>query len=280
MTLPPASGAWPPFVLTLLSRDPVWIRAADEAGVQRIGLDLERMGKHQRQGRLPGARISDHTFDDLRALGAMNLRARKFARLNPLHGGSKDEVETALALGAQSLMLPSFRSEQDAETFVGLVAGRAEALLLLERAAAVARLDEIVRVAGVAEIMVGLNDLHLDLGLVSPMDVAGSELLDRIGDKVRAAGLRFGFGGVARPDDRDLPVPADLILARYAQVGARSAWLARSFFNGGLTPEGFPAALQALRARLDHWFAQPREALARARAQWRAPAQKRTPEAR
>jgi hypothetical protein len=61
---------------------------------------------------------------------------------------------------------------------------------------------------------------------------------------------------VAHPDSDDLPVPADLVLARYAQLGAQSAWISRSFFHGGLTPDKFAGALSALHARLAWWFAQ------------------------
>ena len=43
------------FRLTLISRDPDLIRAADGAGIDRIGIDIERLGKRERQADdLPG----------------------------------------------------------------------------------------------------------------------------------------------------------------------------------------------------------------------------------
>jgi hypothetical protein len=244
------------FTLTLISREPAWIEAADAARVQRIGIDIERLGKAARQGHVPDARISNHTLDDLRTVASRVRHAAVFARLNRLHEGTKHEVDAAIALGAQSLMLPGFRTANEVARFVDLVAGRAEVLLLLETSTAVARLHDVLRVRGVAEIMVGLNDLHLELQLASPLEVAASDLLRWIADQVRGAGIRFGFGGVAQPQCNDLPVPSDLVLSRFAQVGGRSAWISRSFFRNGLTPSDFGAALAALRSRLAFWFAQ------------------------
>jgi 2-keto-3-deoxy-L-rhamnonate aldolase RhmA len=258
-------GATIPFTLTLLSRDPAWIEAADAAGVERIGIDIELIGKANRQSHVAGGtRISGHTLADLRTVTPLVQHALPFVRVNPPNLGTRNEVEEALALGARSLMLPYFRSVQEAARFVELVAGRAEVVLLVETGAALARLHDMVRIPGVDEIMVGMNDLHIDLRLASPMEIAASELLHTIAGQVREAGIRFGFGAVARPESEDLPVPSDLLLARYARLGARSALISRSFFRGGLTPSEMNAALARLRSRLAFWFAQPPEALAAA----------------
>jgi hypothetical protein len=169
-----------------------------------------------------------------------------------LHPGSRDEVETALALGARALMLPQFHTAREAETFVDLIADRAAPLLLLETTTAVDNLHAITAVEGVSEIMVGLNDLHLALGLSSHFELVASDLLARIAHTVRNAGIRFGFGGVARVDDDSLPVPPDLVLAQYARLHATSAWLSRSFFRG-LQPHQIAPAVHALRHRLAYW---------------------------
>jgi len=241
------------FALTLLTTDPAWIRAAAAAGVQRVGVDIERRGKRARQCRWLDARISNHRLEQLRTVAAHAGDAKVFVRLNPLHAGTPREVERAISLGAMSLMLPQFRSATEAARFVDFVAGRAEVLLLLETAPALARIREISSVSGVDEIMVGLNDLHHELGLRSGMELAASSLLEHAAQEVRGAGVRFGFGGVSRPDAQGLPLSPDLLLARHAALGSGSAWIARSFFCGGLEPEEFPAAVSALRTRLAWW---------------------------
>jgi citrate lyase beta subunit len=242
----------PQFILTAITSDPQVVRAASAAGVERIGIDIERLGKAARQGHIPHARISAHQLEDLRAVTANIRGAEVFARLNPLHPGSRDEVETALALGARALMLPQFHTAREAETFIDLIAGRAAAILLLETTAAIENLPAITAVTGVSEIMVGLNDLHLALGLSSHFELVADDVLARIAHTVHNAGIRFGFGGVARFDDDSLPVPPDLVLAQYARLQATSAWLSRSFFRG-LQPHQIAPAVHALRQRLDYW---------------------------
>jgi hypothetical protein len=250
------------FLLTLLSRDPAVIRAADLAGVDRIGIDIERLGKRERQGHIANARISDHELADLQAVTANVRRAEIFIRINPFHTGTADEVERALALGGRVLMLPYFTTAYEAAAFVDAVAGRATVMLLLETAAAAARLHEILAVAGVSEIMVGLNDLHQTLGLANHFEILTSDLMVAIARQVRDAGLRFGFGGVGRPGDISLPIPADLVLAQYPRLGGSSAWIARSFFKPGDAPEDLAVEIARLRAALDYWFEQPNSVLA------------------
>ncbi|WP_009960086.1 aldolase/citrate lyase family protein [Verrucomicrobium spinosum] len=245
------------YTFTLLSRDPAWIAAADSAGVARIGIDIERLGKHERQRHIPDARISDHELSDLSQVVASIRHARPFIRLNPLHAETQREIDTAIALGARAIMLPQFQCAAEAHRFVDWIDGRAEALLLLETAGAFLELKAVVSIPGVSELMVGLNDLSQSMGLCHPMQMAASPVLDDISRITREAGLAFGFGGVAAPGIEGLahlPVPADLLLARYACLGARSAWLARSFVNH-LTPATLPDALDQLCERLNHWFA-------------------------
>jgi hypothetical protein len=244
------------FILTAIACDPEIVRAADEAGVDRIGIDIEQVSKCRRQADLPGARISDHRLDDLALVVRNVAHAQIFIRVNPIHAGSREEIEKALLLGAQVVMLPYFSTAREAACFVDLVGGRARPVLLVETAAAVARLREILAVAGVEEIMVGLNDLHLSLGLSSPFEVVTSDLLSMVAERVRGAGKHFGFGGLARIDDTTLPVAPDLVYAQYPRLGATSAWLSRSFFRG-IAPGEIACAVVGLRGRLAYWACQP-----------------------
>ncbi len=54
------------FILTLFTNDVELARRADEAGINRIGLDLERIGKAERQQHLK-TWISDHEEHELPA---------------------------------------------------------------------------------------------------------------------------------------------------------------------------------------------------------------------
>src|SRR5688500_12265371 len=87
------------FLFTLWTNEPALAREADGAGVDRIGVDLERLGKAERQaGR--GTWVSPHTEEDLLRVAAVLTHATLFVRTNPVHEGSAAEVERVLAAGA------------------------------------------------------------------------------------------------------------------------------------------------------------------------------------
>src|SRR3954463_16776304 len=114
------------FRFTLITNDPVVGARADAAGVDRIGVDIERLNKAGRQGHIATARISDHELPDLDRLGPVVRRAALFGPPTPRPAGSMREVEAALAHRARVLMLPFFTAADEVERFGRLVAGRAE----------------------------------------------------------------------------------------------------------------------------------------------------------
>jgi hypothetical protein len=253
------------FTLTAITRDPAIARRADEAGVDRIGVDVERLVKHDRQGHIPNARISDHDLSDLSALRRCVRHAALFARLDSMHARSGDEIDAAIGAGASVLMLPFFTRPSEVERFVRLVDGRARVVLLLETAAAVARLHDILEVDGIAEVMVGLNDLQLSSGLANPFEVVVSDVMAAVSRQVLERGCAFGFGGLARLGDVTLPVPPDLVIAQHARLGSTSAWLSRSFFGGSMDGLDLGAEVAKLRGRIEFWSSQPPETLTRER---------------
>jgi hypothetical protein len=107
---------------------------------------------------------------------------------------------------------------------------------------------------------VGLNDLGLSFRAENPFELAVSDVLALVSDRVRARGLAFGFGGVAHPDDAGLPIPPDQVLALHALLGSTGAWLSRSFL-ARRTPAELPQAVAELRERLQVWREQPETVL-------------------
>ena len=85
-------------VLTLWTDDAALAARADAAGVDRVGIDIERLGKPERQRGLK-TWISPHRIDALPRLRAAMPRSRLFARTNPMHRGTAREVEALLAAG-------------------------------------------------------------------------------------------------------------------------------------------------------------------------------------
>jgi hypothetical protein len=249
------------FVLTLWTSDPTLAARADAAGIDRIGVDLERLGKAERQRGL-GTWVSPHTLDDLARVGAALTDADLFVRLDPLHDATPAQIDAVIGLGARVVMLPMVATAAEAARFVRLVGGRARVVPLVETAPALAAVGELAAVPGVDEIHIGLNDLALSLGLTSRWQILAGDRLLEAARAVQAAGKRFGFGGIGGVLDDRLPIPADLIYAEYARVGATAALIARAFPTAG----DLTRAVAHARERLDGWRAEGPGALAAAHA--------------
>src|SRR5262245_29835678 len=161
------------FKLTLLTADPVLAARADQAGVDRIGVDLERIGKAERQAG-QDTRLSEHQITDLPSIWRAITNAALYARLNPIHKGTRGDIENAIAFGAQVLMLQYLGTVREVETFITAVAGRAHVIILIETAAGLTRMRDILAVAGIDEVMAGLNDLRLELGVRNHFEVLAS----------------------------------------------------------------------------------------------------------
>lgn len=211
-----------------ITNDPRIARIAEDAGVDRIFIDLESVGKQLRQGGMNTVQ-SDHTLADIRAVRPAVTRAELLVRVNPIYDWSREEIDAAIANGADALMLPYFHRVDQVETFLGYVNRRARTILLVETPEAVERLDEILALEGIDEFHIGLNDLHLGYGQRFLFEPLADGTVDRIAAKFRARGIPFGFGGIARIGRGTLP--AEHILAEHIRLGSQAVILSRSFCN-------------------------------------------------
>lgn len=250
-------------IISFWTNDPKRAAWAAAGGVDRIGLDLETLGKEDRQRGLP-TWISPHTIADLDVIRPHLGGAELFVRCNSLHAGLADEIDQLIELRVQRLMLPNFKSAAEVGVFLRLVDGRAAVTPLIERAAALECAADLASM-GVEEVHVGLNDLSIDFGLQNRLVVLASDELTAFAQEARAAGIRFGVGGLGRVLDESLPVPSDLVFAQNARLGANGALLARSFFADSMTAARFVVEMFKLRQRLAYWREQPAAALEAAR---------------
>jgi|694.fasta_scaffold79069_2 hypothetical protein len=250
------------FRLTLLTTNAEEAAEANRAGIQRIGVDLETIGKKRRQSG-HDTRLSYHSWEDLERIAKGINGDRLFVRINPPHRGTEQEVETALDLGVAVIMLPYFNTELEAADFARFVRGRAYTMLLVETPRSIVRICEIAAVSGVDEIMIGLNDIRLGMNLVG-MEFVCSAYMSTISDVVHQARKAFSFGGLGR-HDQDLPTNPDLIYAQYPRLGAQGSWLARSFFKDVPDDWTLEKGVQTLRERLSFWASKSDEELLEAR---------------
>lgn len=202
------------------------------AGVDRIFVDLEFLGKLERQGHLDTV-ISRHSLEDVSRMRPVLPSGTLLVRVNPIHEGSQREINEVIARGADIVMLPMFHSPKDVEVCVRAVGGRARTCLLVETVGAVRTLRECVRIPGVDEVHIGLNDLHLALKQRFMFQPLADGLVDEVCGILRAEGIPFGIGGVARVGEGLLP--AELLLAEHARLGSSAAILSRTFHRQALT---------------------------------------------
>jgi len=123
----------------------------------------------------------------------------------------------------------------------------------VETGAAAMRLHELVKLDGIDEIHIGLNDMHLDLSLANHFEILTSGFVDMLAEIILAAGIPFGFAGVGRAKDEHLPVPPDLIYSYYPRVRATRALIARSFYMPDYRKLDLGAEVIAAREMLDYW---------------------------
>lgn len=212
--------------LMILMADPESAKQAQEAGVDRVFYDLEYIGKESRQhGR--NTVKSMNSIDDIPAVRKVLDSTELLVRTNPIHAYTKMEVDKAIEYGADVLMLPMVMDQHDVEQFVSYVNGRCKVCIMIETAAALARLDKIIAVPGVDEIFIGLNDLHISMGLTFMFELLSDGLVEYIANKCNKAGMPFGFGGIARIGEGDLP--SDYILGEHVRLGSQSVILSRTF---------------------------------------------------
>lgn len=252
-----------PFELCLITADPALATLAWQAGVERVFVDLETLGKAERQ-RGQGLFLTDATPDDLSLVRAAFRGDGLLVRINPLHEGTAAELDAVLARGADIIMLPMARRLEEVSEFVRLVDKRARTSLLLETKDALDAIEQIATLPALDEVHVGLNDLRLSLGSGSLFSAILDGHIARVAKACETSGMRFGFGGVTRPADDDLPVPPDCIIAELVRYGARMALLGRSFkrgLKGTADLAGFKAGVESIRARSRYWANEPPAAL-------------------
>ncbi|MCA9003784.1 MAG: hypothetical protein KDA70_00820 [Planctomycetaceae bacterium] len=198
----------------------------DQCGVHCIFIDLELLGKVERQGGRDTV-ISHHKVENISRVKDAVKNAEVLVRLNPLNPQSSVEIESALDQGADALMLPMFRSLEEIEWFCDRVNSRARVVPLVETIGAMNQLDQIVQLPDVSQIHIGLNDLHLDMELKFMFELMSNGTVDQMSGICRRAGIPFGIGGISTMDQG--LVSGRLVLSAHARLGSEWVILSRSF---------------------------------------------------
>ena len=218
--------------LMYITNRPDIAQIAETAGVDRIFVDMEFIGKDERQKGLDTVK-SRHTFLDIANIKQAVEMAEVLARINPIHDplpdypGSAVEIDRTIAAGADIIMLPYFKTPEEVRTFLKLVNGRARTMLLLETREAVEHVDEILSIPGIDEIHIGINDLSISYGKRFMFELLADGTVEQLCFKFRKKGIPFGFGGIASLGNGLLP--SEYVIKEHYRLGSTCVILSRSF---------------------------------------------------
>lgn len=219
--------------LMYITNRPEIAQIAESAGVNRIFIDLEYIGKSERQSGMDTVQ-SHHTLNDIKKIAKAIECADLLVRVNPIHEATKEycssqeEIDEAIVNGGKIIMLPYFKTADEVRTFIDLVDNRAKTMLLLETPEAVEEIDEILKL-DFDEIFIGLNDLSLGYGKKFMFELLADGTVEELCYKFKKKGIPYGFGGIASLGQGMLP--AEKIIAEHYRLGSTSVILSRSFCN-------------------------------------------------
>lgn len=220
--------------LMYITNQPQIAQIAESSGVDRIFVDMEYIGKAERQGGLDSVQ-NHHTIDDVRNIKRAVQTAGVLVRVNPIHEAtdkytsSKEEIDAAINAGADIIMLPFITSAKEVEDFLRYVDGRAKTMPLIETPQAVEVMDDILSLHGVDEIYIGLNDLSIGYHRKFMFELLADGTVEKLCLKCKLKGIPYGFGGIASLGKGMLP--SEYIIREHYRLGSTCAILSRSFCN-------------------------------------------------
>jgi 2-keto-3-deoxy-L-rhamnonate aldolase RhmA len=256
-----------PFDLFLFSADPAAVESAVAAGVAGAVIDWERVGKRHRQA---GAdtQIGEDTIDDLARVRAATS-AKILCRIDHTPALLDEQIEAAVAAGADEVMLPMVRSASEAEQVLDDAGGRCGVGILIETASALEDLDALSSLP-LTRTYVGLNDLAIERGSQNIFE----PLVDGPVDEIRAEfAMPFGLAGLTVVEG-GTPIPARLLIGELVRLGCTFSFLRRSYhadIRGRDPAREIPLLFEAIetaRTRTPAEIAADRDALADAVDEW------------
>lgn len=211
--------------LFVFSTVPDLVRQLARAGAAGVIVDWERRGKVARQAGADTQISADTVADLARVREATDTRV--VCRVNGWSRWTPAEIDLAVSMGADEVLLPMVRRSREVEAALDAVGGRCGLGILIETTDAVLGASELLR-HPLSRAYVGLNDLMIDRGSVSLFEPLVDGTVERVRRAAAAAGVAFGVAGVTRPEGGH-PVPCRLLISELARLDVAFTFLRRSF---------------------------------------------------
>jgi hypothetical protein len=205
--------------------------APESQRVAGVVVDWEKQGKWDRQQEAEtligtDTQIGLGTPAELAAVVAISP-SRVSCRVDAWpHPGTCDEIDLAIHLGADEILLPMVRSAVEVEAALTRIGGRAGLGILVETRDAVEAAADLSSLP-LTSVYVGLMDLAIDTrnpSIFAPMlDGTVERLRDLFSVRFGVAGLTVPWGGH--------PVPARLLAGELSRLDCDFSFLRRSFIR-------------------------------------------------
>jgi len=233
-----------PFELLLFTTDPQLIRDAVAAGIDGFIVDWERQGKERRQFD-NDTEINRDTVEDLRVVRACCKDALVICRINGNGFTRNEEIEQALAAGADELLLPMVTTVEEVELVLDVISNRARLGILVETCEAVRLAKQLARLP-LSRVYVGLNDLSIQRGDPNIFTAVSDGTVERALEPFE---VPIGFGGLTLPELGD-PIECRLLMGEMRRLGCGFSFLRRSF-RRDIQNRNISAAITRIRQHLE-----------------------------
>lgn len=197
-----------------------------KAGVDIIFFDLETLGKKSRQKGL-NSFITKNKITSLPRFRKVINKSKLLVRVNPINSNSAEEIKTVLESKPDIIMLPMVKTADEVIIFDNLVSDKAEKLIMIETSESLEKVDEIIKASKNSDFFIGLNDLHLSLGMSFMFEPLSNGIIEHLSDIFNASNIKFGFGGIAKLGEGLLS--SKLILSEHIRLGSSFVILSKSY---------------------------------------------------
>ena len=213
------------FELFLFFKGINYIKPAMESRIDGIIVDLEHIGKESRQA-CADTEINYNDFGDLLNV-RVNCASKVICRINRFGGYTPVEIEKAIEIRADELLLPMARSAREVEAVLKQASGRCGVGILIETKEALEIAEDLARLP-LCRVYVGFNDLAIDRNTPNIFTPIIDGTLERLRNIFRD--FSFGFAGLTLPD-KGFPIPCNLLIGEMARLNCSFTFLRRSFYR-------------------------------------------------
>lgn len=212
------------FELFAFYSNPKLLAELIEAEIDGVIIDWENKGKDVRQN-LYNTQVNRHSRDDLSLVKKQNPN-KIICRINGPEYFKIDEIDKAIDLGVDELLVPMIKKISEVELILKHVNDRVNVGLMLETNEALDIADQLNQLP-IHRFFVGLNDLCIQRKnkyLFLPfLDGTIDDLRPKITKKFGIAGLTHPKAGV--------PVPCSVLINQMKKYQASFGFLRRSFYK-------------------------------------------------